>query len=147
MRLDRDYIEEIFYNYEQIKNIVEAARRDPKGNRLNPNSGGRIVSDPTAIKAINQASPLRAVILRAKARREETLIEPEKWLYVVESTYRFFAGKDTADVLRRRFDGEKYGKTCDDLNISKSIYYCYFNEGMHYAELCAVGLGLMTPFR
>jgi hypothetical protein len=148
MKLNQKYIEKIFYNYGKIKQAVYEARNDPGTVKTGGNgSGHAFVSDPTSIAALKHAMELRKVAIDMGKNQDSLVISnPEKWLKVVGYTYDYFKGKTTANVLRARFSGESYGETCNRLNISRNIYYCYLQEGMHYAQLCAVGLQLMAPF-
>lgn len=149
MRVNQKYIEKIFYSYDKIKRAVEEAKSDPASNRTGGNSSGHAwVSDPTANVAIRAATPIAVVVIETRKGMESDRIrEPEKWLRVVEATYEYFDGKLAGAVTKRRFSGEDYRKTCQDLCISQNIYYCITRDVSHYAQLCAVGLGLMTPFR
>lgn len=148
LKLNQKYIEKIFYNYDKIKQAVHETRNDPAGNKTGDNSSGHaFVSDPTSNMALREAMDLHKVIIDMGKNQDSMVIQhPEKWLKVVDYTYKFFKGKTTAEVLKRRFAGESYGDTCNTLNISRNIYYCYLQEGMHYGQLCAVGLQLMAPF-
>lgn len=148
MRVNQKYIEKIFYSYDKIKRAVEEVKSDPASNRTGGNNSGHAwVSDPTANVAIRAATPIAVIVIETRKGMESDRIrEPEKWLRVVEATYEYFSGRMTADVIRRRFSGESYGDTCDMLHISKNIYYLHCEEALHYASLCAVGLGLMSPF-
>lgn len=148
LKLNQKYIEKIFYNYDKIKQAVYETRNDPATLKSGGDSSGHaFVSDPTAIKALRGAVDLHKVIIDMGKNQDGLVIRhPERWLKVVDYTYKFFDGKVTAEVLKRRFSGESYGDTCNTLNISRNIYYCYLQEGMHYGQLCAVGLQLMAPF-
>lgn len=148
LKLNQKYIEKIFYNYDKIRQAVYETRNDSGSIKTGGNSSGHaFVSDPTALAALRNSMELRKVVIDMGKNQDSLVISnPEKWLKVVGYTYAYFKGKTTVDVLQARFSGESYGETCSNLNISRNIYYCYLQEGMHYAQLCAVGLQLMAPF-
>ncbi|MDF2563894.1 MAG: hypothetical protein K0Q53_289 [Massilibacillus sp.] len=76
-----------------------------------------------------------------------TIKEPEKWLRVIEYTYKHFDKKMTGEIMKRKYNSDHdYKKICIDLSISPNVYYLMVKEGNQYDSLCAVGLDLMTPF-
>lgn len=152
LKYNAKYIEKIFYQYDKIKQAVNEARKDPASCKTGGNgSGHAFVSDPTANVAIKEVTPIKAVVINITKQEQMKIMEPEKWLQVVDYTYEYFCnkktGKVTYDVITRKYrKGEDYREISMSIGIGQTTCFMYVREANQYASLCAVGLGLMTPF-
>ncbi len=141
------YIEKRFYQYEKIKKAVWEARNDSGVGRTGGNSTGHaFVSDPTANVAIKEVMPIKTVTIKIGKYDTETIKQPEKWLQVIETTYKHYAGKTIEKLLQQRYKGETYQHTCIDLGISPNIYYCMIREANQFSLACACQAGLVKVF-
>ncbi|WP_110953056.1 hypothetical protein [Anaerosinus massiliensis] len=141
------YIEKRFYQYEKIKKAVFEARKDPAACKTGGNgSGHAFVSDPTANVAMKEVMPLPSVIIEVAKNETEVIKQPEKWLKIVEQTYLYYKNGIVYDMLKSRYSGEHYQKTCRELHISSSTYYQMITEAQHYALACACQVGLVRVF-
>lgn len=147
----------MFWNYQKIKRAVEDARLELGYYSSGGKTGGAptnhsFVSDPTAILAMKHSAPIRQVTIDSGKTTEEVIKLPEKWLFVVEHTYRHFGEYDntTGDVvqcvLTKRFQNEPWPATCAKLEITKDKYYSARDIGIRYARECAIQLGLIKVF-
>ena len=135
------YIEKRFYQYEKIKKAVWEARHDAGANKTGGNgSGHAFVSDPTANAAMMKSMPLYAVNIEVGKNEVETVKQPEKWLTVVEQTYKYFAEEDTdiGSLLKMKYAGEMLVKICMDLHISEQSYYYKLDKGREQQMRCAL---------
>lgn len=140
-------IERRFFQEDKIRQAVFEARNDSGAGKTGGNgSGHAFVSDPTASAAMREISPLRAVEIEVGKNETETIKWPEKWLQVIEATYRRYEGGVAASILRDRYNGESQVKTCMDNYISKATYYFILKEIENYAMMCACQTGLVKVF-
>ena len=134
-------IDFIFYREKEIREAVFRARSKTtlSGTFRLVNAGG--IPDPTAIEAVRNLTPLKSVILNDGEKIEN----PERWLEVIEKTYKNCATQKDCrlEVARRRYKREDYRKTCEDLNISDSTRRRLLELVKMYAALQAVQLGLI----
>lgn len=126
-------IDFVFYNEKKIRLAVLAAREDV------PYAGksGSSVGDPTASKAIRNATPLRSVMVGG-----EKLEWPEDWLRVIDATYAW-CDNDRLIVAKDRYTGVDYRETCAKLSIGTSQYFRLIDDARNHAALCAAQLGLI----
>lgn len=132
----------IFYREKEIREAVLRARSTSGisvGTMKLINTGG--TSDPTAMKAVNNVTPLKSVTLNSG----EKIIYPESWIEVIDKTYNYCAmQKDCRlEVAKRRYRREDYRKTCAELNISDSTRRRLLELVKIYAALQAVQFGLI----
>jgi hypothetical protein len=140
-------IERRFFQYEKIKQAVWEARNDSGANKTGGNgSGHAFVSDPTANAAMRVVSLLPAVEIEVGKNETETIKWPEKWLAVIEATYRRYEGGVAKKILHDRYKGETQVKTCMENFISKATYYFILKEIENYAMMCACQAGLVKVF-
>jgi hypothetical protein len=140
-------IERRFYQHDKIRQAVFEARNDSGAGKTGGNgSGHAFVSDPTANVAIRKVSPLHAVTIEIGKNEVETIKWPEKWLAVIEATYRRYEGGSVESLLKRRYDGETHAQTCMELCISQNVYYCILREVSQFALACACQVGLVKIF-
>ena len=140
------YIEKRFYQYEKIKKAVWEARNDSGIGRTGDNSTGHaFVSDPTADVAVKEVMPIKSVTIKV-CNDTEIIKQPEKWLTVIEATYKHYEGGIGVELLKHRYSNEYYQQTCQVLHISSSTYYQIINEVQQYAVSCACQIGLIKVF-
>ena len=147
-------IEFVFMYADEIKTAVHEKRNDPKGTQSGGNGSGHSrISDPTAMQALRAVDGVASVVVFFGPRigtSQESLVlrNPEKWLQVVANTKKLFQGKPQLELIHRRFErGEHWKNICNDMHISKGAYYAMSADITHAAELFAVGLGCMSPWR
>lgn len=141
------YIEKRFYQYEKIKLAVWEARHDSGANKTGGNgSGHAFVSDPTANAAMRESMPLYAVTIEIGKNEVETVKQPEKWLKVIEATYKRYKGGPIEQLLKRRYAGESHTQICMELCISQNVYYCMLREVSRFSLACACQEGLVRVF-
>lgn len=135
-------IDFIFYREKEIRDAVALARLTSgisSGTLKLVNTGG--ISDPTAMQAVKNLTPLTQVILK-----DGEIIEyPERWLEVIDKTYSYCATQNDCrlEVTKRRYRSEDYRKTCRELNVSDSTRRRLLELVKMYAALQAVQLNLI----
>lgn len=146
-------LERIFFHYKDIQKEVELVRAEMGYYQSHKSDGGAssnraFVSDPTASTALKRIGDIHKIIINSGRLDEDTIVEPEKWMVVVEQT--MFHSKQEPliyEVLSRRFmRNEPMPTTCIDLEISKDRYYRLRDTGLYYAKECAIQLGLIRVF-
>ena len=146
-------LEKMFWHYNEIKREVEEIRAE-MGYYQSHNSDGAassnraFISDPTASTALKRAGDIRKVIINSGKLDEDVIVEPEKWIVVVDQTIKYSKKEPLMhEVLSRRFiKNEPMPTTCIDLEISKDKYYRVRDAGLYYAKECAIQLGLIKVF-
>ena len=134
-------IDFIFYREKEIREAVIQARLTMTANGSLRKVSTSGVPDPTAMQAIRNLMPIKYVVIT-----DGEIVEyPERWLEVIEKTYRYSAKQNDcrAEVAMRRYKREDYRKTCADLNISDSTRRRLLELVKIYAALQAVQLGLI----
>lgn len=134
-------IDFIFYREKEIREAVIQARLTMTANGSLRKVSASGVPDPTAIQAIRNLMLIKYVVIT-----DGEIVEyPERWLEVIEKTYRYSAKQNDcrAEVAMRRYKREDYRKTCADLNISDSTRRRLLELVKIYAALQAVQLGLI----
>lgn len=140
-------IERRFFQEDKIRRAVFEARHDSGGGKTGGGgSGHAFVSDPTASAAMREVSPLRAVEIELGKNETETVKWPEKWLAVIEATYRRYEKGVGAQILKDRYRGESPVKTCMENYISRTTYYSVVSEIDSFAMMCACQVGLVRVF-
>ena len=146
-------VEKMFWYYDRIKKEVQICRAEQGYYQSGGKTGGgntshAFISDPTASIAMKHYQPIAKVIINAEKLNEEVIVQPEKWLTVVEQTLMCFADEELiGELLRRRYlENEARIKTCADLSISEDKYYRLRDTGIGYARECAIQLGLIKVF-
>lgn len=134
-------IDFIFYRENEIREAVQKARMIEKSGgtlRMVRNGG---IPDPTAMQAMRNLTPLKAVAISGG----EVIEFPERWLEVIEKTYNYCAKQKDCrlEVAKRRYKSEDYRKTCVELNISNVTRSRLMELVRIYAALQAVQLGLI----
>lgn len=127
----------------EIRDAVTEAKTSSGGHTGGAPSGHTYISDPTAIQAIRAADELRVVDIEGGGRVEW----PERWLTVIDAIKRW-CGTDTirAEIFKRRFRGESYVVTCDDLHIGQSTHSAIMAEIRGYEVQCACQAQLVKVF-
>ena len=135
-------IDFVFYREKEIRDAVIKARmtENSSGTLRMVRSGG--IPDPTAMQAMRNLTPIRAVILTGG----EVIKLPECWLEVIDKTYSYCAKQKDCrlEVAKRRYSAEDYRKTFRELNISNVTRSRLMELVRIYAALQAVQLGLIT---
>lgn len=161
-------IEFVLRNSDRIKKCVEIKRIEKSGTGGHTEGGApskNKISDPTAMQAIMRVEPIFYIYCPYGAyingRRDERYIRcPEKWLEVEEKTKRHYTAdrgtieeknrQKIKEIYKRRYlmgeYGEKWDKTCGDLNISHGFYYAVVHDIVRFAGLYAAGIGLINPY-
>lgn len=138
-------IERRFFQKEKIERAVWEAKND-SGSVKTGGGGHAFVSDPTANKALRNVVPLKSVDIEVGKNEVETIRDPEKWLQVIHATYRHYEGGIVESLLKYRYAGETYQKTCMNLHISSTTYYQMITEVQQFALACACQVGLVRVF-
>lgn len=146
-------LENVFWHYKQIKKEVEEIRSEMSYYQSQKNDGGgssnrAFVSDPTASTAMKMTEKIPKIVIDSGKLTEETIVNPEDWLIVVEQTMNYMNAEEfVGEVLRRRFfRNEPMATTCIDLEIDKNKYYAFRDIGLRFAKECAIQLGLIRVF-
>lgn len=128
------YVEGKLYQYDEIKKIIFERRNDHKVSKLSISNHAH-VSDPTAQRAVYEATPIKSVTLCTGTE----IKDPEKWVKIYEDTHKAFEGSTIADVMDM-----KYRKGCNDEKIgidsyiSRKTVQAYKREIVHVAALYAM---------
>lgn len=146
-------VEKMFWYYNRIKKEVEIIRSEQGYYRSGGKTGGgssnhAFISDPTATIAMKHYQPVAKVVINAEKLDEEVVVQPEKWLTVVEQTFCNFEDEELInELLRRRFfENEPMARTCTEIGIGYDKYYRLRDIGISYARECAIQLGLIKVF-
>ena len=134
-------IDFIFYNAEAIRDAVRKEKMMTSTSAFLSERRGSGISDPTALTVIKRLTPLKSVRITGGA-----IIEyPERWLEVVDKTNSHCAKKKDCrlEVAKRRYRGEDYRKTCQELNISNAHRMRLLEKFKTYAVMLAIQFGLM----
>jgi len=137
------YIEKHFYLYDRIVQAVREIREQllygHDGIQRVGGDGHCYVSDPTAIKAISLAEPIKWVVIDG-----ETIRRPEDWVKVIDTTRERFAGTPIKELIERRYRrSEHFIRTCREMHIDHSTYYDWREDIISYAALICCQIGLI----
>ena len=116
------------------------------------NSGHSRISDPTANKAIRNASEVASVKIAYGAetwgeRSTKTIRLPERWVLVSKAVREYHEHNErTKDFFDRRYNKhEDWRTTCKELSMSRGVYYAMRTDVIHMAELYAAHYGAFDP--
>lgn len=138
-------------HYFGIEQKIKAAVQDIRHSQLYGSSkpeytggGGHAhVSDRTAIRAVELASPIRCISIE-NGRDTEQIRRPEDWIEVLDGTKQRFADSPIAAFMHKRYaEGQDWKQTCTDLYIERDTYYKWRDNVVTYATLLAVQGGLV----
>ena len=144
-------IEFMFYHEKEIRRAVEDARNECETPDIRNGSG---LPDPTASEAIKHLTPVKSVLIGGRDEEingqmvvigAQEVKYPELWLTVIDKTYAWCKHQPGRhyEVARRRYGGEHYAKTHQDLSISEPSCYWLLNKIRMYAALQAAQLNLI----
>ena len=103
----------------KIRDAVEEMRASKKGRTGRTPTGHAYISDPTAGEAIRNAEELHFVEIEGGGRVEW----PERWLRVIDAVRAWCEFSYLRrEILRRRYNGESWTKTCAEIKISRDRY-------------------------
>lgn len=146
-------LENVFWHYKQIRKEVDEIRAEMGFYQSHKSDGGAssnraFISDPTASTAMKRAEKIPKIVIDSGKLTEETIINPEDWLVVVEQTMNYMDSEElVGEVMRRRFfKNEPMPTTCIDLEIDKNKYYILRDAGLRFAKECAIQIGLIKVF-
>lgn len=106
-------------NEKKIREAVEEARASKKSRTGRTPTGHAYISDPTAGEAIRNVEELSFVEIEGGGRVEW----PERWLRVIDAVRAWCEFSYLRrEILRRRYDGESWTKTCAEIKISRDRY-------------------------
>lgn len=106
-------------NEKKIRDAVEEARASKKSRTGRTPTGHAYISDPTAGEAIRNVEELSFVEIEGGGRVEW----PERWLRVIDAVRAWCEFSYLRrEILRRRYDGESWTKTCAEIKISRDRY-------------------------
>lgn len=136
-------------NEKKIREAVEEARSGQSGHTGGTPTGHAYISDPTAGEAIRNAEELRFVEIEGGGRVEW----PERWLRVIEAVRAWCEFSYLRrEILRRRYNGESWTKTCAEIKISRDRYLSetryreIIRSIRSYALQCAAQVGVVKVF-
>lgn len=139
----------------EIEEAITEKRREmetQKGHTGGAPSSHAFIPDPTANRAIKAASALPYVYVDYQDYAGNALVKtvrnPETWLLVEDEVYKhFFTSEQMREFYLRRYKrGERWGKTCKDLNIGRAVYYAMRDNVNQVAEDIAIGYGALSPY-
>lgn len=128
-----------FFREKEIRQVVMEARLDSASTGNVP---GKTISSPTENAAIRNVTPLSKVVLPDGSE----VIQPEKWLVVIEKAYEGLTRKQKKIAKKRYRQKEGYTKTCLALNISQNVYFNTLIAIRNYAVIVAVQAGLVRVY-
>lgn len=103
----------------RIREAVKEAKANKGGHTGGTPTGHAFIPDPTASEAIRNAEELRFVELGDGGKVEW----PERWLRVIDAVRAWCEPSYLRrEILRRRYSGESWTKTCAELTISRERY-------------------------
>ncbi len=136
-------------NEKKIRDAVEEARANKGGHTGGTPTGHAFISDPTAGEAIRNVEELSFVEIEGGGRVEW----PERWLSVIDAVRAwcepFYLRRE---ILRRRYNGESWTKTCAEIKISRDRYLSetryreIIRSIRSYALQCAAQVGVIKVF-
>ena len=136
-------IESMFYNEQSIKKAVyEAHMQQTAKGHTGGGNGHTYISDPTALEAIKNISPIKYVYITDSKGHEVQIQQPEKWIKVINATYR--QGSDTQrEALKMRYRGIQRDIICGKLSITRATYHYLINLSHQFAIAAACQERLM----
>lgn len=151
-----ELIEFVLGHEAEIRAAVVSVRCDPGGcgHTGGDGSGHSRVSDPTAQLGIRAVMAVPCVYIEygsriAGYRMVERVRNPEKWLCVIDDVRCYCKDRrGYSDFFVGRYVNGDAGwrEYCRVHRVSKAVYYAIKRDIVHFAELCAVGYGLINPF-
>lgn len=134
------YVGKILRNHQEINKAVKEAREMQQcGGHTGGNGDGHsYVSDPTAQQAVRLATELRSVTLDDGW----TIRRPEKWLRVIELTYRACYPYEEK-AIRYYYAGHSALKTSEECGMDQSTFYRMRSDVIHIATELACQFGLV----
>lgn len=136
-------------NERKIRDAVEETRVSKKGPTGRTSTDHAYISDPTAGEAIRNAEELHFVEIEGGGRVEW----PERWLRVIDAVRAWCEPSYLRrEILRRRYNGESWTKTCAEIKISRDRYLSEtkYREILRYirsyALQCAAQVGVIKVF-
>ena len=142
-------VEFIFRNEIEIWEAVEKERSIGTGKMGGASSGHVHISDPTANEAIRNVGELRCVFIRNGVKIDW----PERWLRIIDAVRDWCEPNVLKrEILRRRYSGESWVKTCADIKVSpdkhlsESKYHRVVGQICTFAVQCAVQMQVIKIF-
>lgn len=131
-------VERHFLQRKRIQSMVDDIKAERVARKGFTGGGGHaFVSDPTAIVAIKNATPIRSIKLDMGVY-EMTVFHPEAWLAVIAETYRLYDGQLAGKAMRERYEGDKSPDVIWGLmGINKPCYYRWREEFLTDATILA----------
>lgn len=144
----------IFLHTKDIEAAILAARLDDGGGITGGNGSGHSrVSDPTAIQGIKAATPIKSINIPYGAavcgvRQTKKIKHPEKWVQIFHETEEHYKDRRQGEFFRRRYrNNESQEDIRKAMQISKGVYIAMKRDIIYFAELLAVGYGMLTPIK
>ena len=131
-------VDSMFYREKEIKKAIKEARLDSGApGKVGGRHGHAFVSDPTAVQGIKNATELKCVFLY----NGELVYNPEKWIQVIEATYKNL--KEKEKIIRLRYQGYNQVYICNECYVSRRVYYMILERARNFAIAAACQLGLI----
>ena len=139
---------------------IQKAINDKREDMCLPKTGGgssrhAFISDPTCQKAILKVMPVGTVVVEYGPKitgmcATKVLKNPEKWLDVVEETWKYYRNRPAAYklmVMRYREGNENMYSVAKELNISVQRCYVILNDIHTFVIERAKGCGAFEERR
>ena len=134
-------IEYVFYNAELIRTAVNEIRNAGRPANETGRRSENKISDITGNDAVRNLTPLKMILIK-----EKMLHDPEIWLEVYDKTLKWCMkrGEIFLAVLKGRYSGEHFAKSCAKAEITQDTYYRILEKIRYYAAMTAAYLHLIN---
>jgi len=131
-------VEYVLYNELEIREKVLEAKNKAA---LPAVRNGSQISDPTAAEAIRNLEPVKAILID-----NQLLMEPEKWLEVIERTRDWCRrhGEKFYRIMRGKYCRESVSAVCQELGITGDNYRSAVEDIRNYAAMWAAWYHLVA---
>lgn len=131
-------ISEVFHHEDAIRAAIQEARMDKPAPKVTI-KGHAFISNPTENKAIRNLTPLRQI----ECRDGFWLNNPERWLDVIEHTYKFCPDASSKKAFRMWADGYNVTQISMRVGMSQTAFYDMRMRLQDYATALAAQYGLI----
>ena len=143
----------LWYERDILMAIADVRSSNRRGGTTGGNGSGHMkVSDPTAVQALRNLQDINvldvphgpAIGINKRWQTTYRLRNPLKWLQVGNALKQRYLSdtNNLHDFFNRRYiKKEDWKKTCEELHISRSMYYAMKAEVIRAGEVYAAGMG------
>lgn len=133
----------MFYHESQIERALKEYRMDTGRGHTGGGNAHALVSDPTAIQGIKNATEIRSVVLDDGT----TVKLPERWMSVIKATYGNTTGIEHAVLVKRYRERKTIDEISADIGLSPSRVYEIHDDCLRsYVLAACVQAGILKVY-